>query len=696
MVSLGSRRWRDASAEEANQDYNQNTTKNSSNRNNIHPRQSNNNGRRINKSRIASLFERSCVTGWQCGANNDNNLEASLRTLIATSPPSTFSPKVGCSNESDDSDSMQAYFAPSDFVAEHWKQQVRDHLQPETVSCAVIALATAVSHPLAFVLALGTWGTARAAGAGYNYYNHHYQNEISDAVPGSITTSSNKDGNLKHSASWMCWNMSAAPEEPQQTAFCFNLPGPLDSLNAAPSDSIDELQMSVATEEPQQTAYYLSVPVPEPLDSLNAASVDSMDELKVLSRTISATSPSPRNRRHHYHRHDANLGDESFLRLWVQEHYPPLTTSLISDERFVGLNALEFFNVFYADNAPYNFLECQKERGDANICYGSWQPVSLADNNIRMDSCQERVITFRSKTNTFLGPPYASTTKTQRYLLIDKKFAILESKTTFMDIPYYDRFHVHERWIITAARDDKATDASVEPASYNPASPSSLLHHASSCYTCHVTAFCEIVFNKSCPFETVIKKQASATLLEVTQAWCTMAQQALVLAEQTKIRRLLYEEQIHHISSTTYLEEIEVDYETFQRVESDHLPGKSQTAYLEEIEVDYETFQRAGLDHSARQSQKAYLEEIEVDYETIQRAESDNSPRKSQTVYLKDVVVDYETIQRAESDPSPRKIRIAYLDEIEVDYEPIQRAESDPSPRKSRNPSCSKWSFYNK
>lgn len=129
-------------------------------------------------------------------------------------------------------------------------------------------------------------------------------------------------------------------------------------------------------------------------------------------------------------------------------------------------------------------------------------------------SLQQRVISFKAKTNSFFGPPYASTTKTQRILIGSKKWAVLESKTLLSDIPFCDRFIVMERWVIEAEK-----------------------HHDDHIYTCSVSSSCQVIFTKSCPFEYQIRTKSETALKDVGVAWSAMAQQALKLAEKNRVMR---------------------------------------------------------------------------------------------------------------------------------------------------------------
>jgi hypothetical protein len=208
----------------------------------------------------------------------------------------------------------------------------------------------------------------------------------------------------------------------------------------------------------------------------------------------------------------------------------------VVDREFVGLNVIQFFNVFYDDNAPYNFVQFQKKRGDKNIQYGPWGTTSATAGPLSLHpptdaptdtlttmpytSFQTRRLTFLAKTNTssLLGPPYATTTKTQRMLIVSKRVAVLEMKTVLADIPFCDRFFVLERWLLVAHKNSRGR------------------------YTTRVTVQTGVVITKSCPFDAMIRHKSSQAVADVVQAWCRMATQALELTERAKRDRLQQEQ----------------------------------------------------------------------------------------------------------------------------------------------------------
>jgi hypothetical protein len=217
---------------------------------------------------------------------------------------------------------------------------------------------------------------------------------------------------------------------------------------------------------------------------------------------------------------------------WVNHYYPPLAFKNVNNLEFKGLNALEYFDVFLADDAPYTFEELQKKRQDKNIRYGKWEDLtgvtkpSLVSAAATIESpkneeepkyhhhLKQRVLNFDAKTNNgFLGPPYATTTKVQRCLVANKRLIVVESKTTMSNIPFSDRFYVLERWLITSQkRDDQ--------------------------YVSSMSVSCQVCFSKPCSFESFIITKSQETVTEIAKKWNEIAQKALQRTEEARRERL--------------------------------------------------------------------------------------------------------------------------------------------------------------
>jgi VAD1 Analog of StAR-related lipid transfer domain len=220
---------------------------------------------------------------------------------------------------------------------------------------------------------------------------------------------------------------------------------------------------------------------------------------------------------------------------WVNQYYPPLAYKNVDNLEFKGLNALEYFDVFLADDAPYTFEVLQRKRQDKNIRYGKWETLtgvtqpSLVSAAATLPSpkneegskyhnhLKERVLHFDAKTNSgFLGPPYATTTKVQRCLAANKRLIVIESKTTTKNIPFCDRFYVLERWLITSQkREDQ--------------------------YVSTMSVSCQVVFSQSCSFESIIVSKSQDTVTEIATKWNEIAQKALQRTEEARKERLLHD-----------------------------------------------------------------------------------------------------------------------------------------------------------
>ena len=268
----------------------------------------------------------------------------------------------------------------------------------------------------------------------------------------------------------------------------------------------------------------------------------------------------------------------------------------------MGIHCVEFFHVFFDDEAVYSFKEFQRQRHDRNIVYGPWNDVvvvpqqqqqqqagvpavdashnnhdddedhdpaiSLAPGGATRPSMamglaacgkyrlfRGRTLSFQAKTNSFLGPPYANTVKKQRMLIVSARLAILESRTRLSGIPFGDRFRVLERWIVTASKVDGRYVAQVASAS------------------------CEVVFDPMalCPWEQQIKQKSATTIRDIVTAWCVMATEALQRTEQAKLSRRKHKHQsqrgaLNHgdDDDETTLDE---DTSSSQQTDGDHDPS---------------------------------------------------------------------------------------------------------------------------
>lgn len=441
--------------------------------------------------------------------NNNNNCgEATATSAVFTLPafPALeFNSSSNNSSSKDDDDSSMgsvAYFDPSDFDVSTWKRVLND---ASKLGLVVVALATAMTHPLLFLAgAVTAFGTATAAHRGYDYCYTNNTNDDDDDHEG--TTSSWR--------SWFCFDSSILWSS-----------GNLEKMNKIASPKIQEMNQESQTTNQQKS---------DDATAECSSSGGTFEENTAVAVVATLPATLPKEQLQTSSQRDASKTttlSKVDQQDWLLHYFPPLKNTVMEcGGAFVGLNVVDFFKVFFDDDAPYNFQVFQEKRGDFDIHFGSWEPLAtdgaislfpstsnaFADFpcNIAYRSFQGRTLTFKAKTNSFFGPPYATTTKTQRLLIVNKRLAILESKIVLVDIPYSERFFVMERWIITAEKLENR------------------------CNVAHVTASCEVSFNQSCPFEHQIKTKSTSMIAEVVTSWCTMATEAIKLTEKAKRNRL--------------------------------------------------------------------------------------------------------------------------------------------------------------
>jgi hypothetical protein len=428
----------------------------------------------------------------------------------------------------DDADSVNsmAYFEPTDFDVSTWKT-INDASAVGAIF--VVALATALTHPILFFAgAVTAWTTATAAQKGYHYYYNNNNN-----IEG--------DEHHKNSDNWFCWDGSfwgSQSEEPASSA----LSSP-DVMISVPNkhEQQKEEQRAISSSAPDPAASASAVAEDDATAECSHSTEEELEEVEVTDKdtthssreTATATLTTPNKKKL-----VKLLIDEEDA--WIQANYPPFNHTVLEHAGpLVGLNASELFQVFFADDAPYSFQVFQEKRGDKDIHYGRWQdlpqqgsltlvPSSPAcaslptfPSNLSVRSWQGRRLSFRAKTNNFLGPAFASTVKTQRLLIVNKRLSVLESRTDLADIPFADRFFVLERWIVRASKHNDR-------------------------YVANVTVSCQVVFTQNCALEQQIRSKSVSAIADIVTAWCQMATEALQVTEQNKLQRLQHNH--HHFT----------------------------------------------------------------------------------------------------------------------------------------------------
>lgn len=395
-----------------------------------------------------------------------------LGSLLAAVPSATAAPTDAFSIQS------KTVFTREDFAQSYWASALTTN--SGYVGLAVVAVTISVTHPLLFLAAaLTALGTATAVGASYDYFM--------ECAP-CCTTS---DATLQTADDTIVMTLPGAVTAPADPAAAATRTGNTNATaHGAPTMPTAMADSSVPT-----------VPV-----SLAAVSTTTNQQQQQESRSLPPE--------------------------WIDTHFPPLEFPVLQNSNLEGLNVVQFFDVFFSDTAPYNFREFQLQRGDKNVEYGPWTPVAngqaplsmhpaaVVAPNVTPRSWVERELHFQAKTNnTFLGPPYATTTKQQRCWIWSKKMAVLEMKTTLRDIPFCDRFYVLERWMLTASKDDQGI------------------------YHLLISSTASVIFDKACPFTSQIQTKSRTSLTDVGRAWHHMAQQALLMAKQAKLDRLHQQEE---------------------------------------------------------------------------------------------------------------------------------------------------------
>ena len=230
----------------------------------------------------------------------------------------------------------------------------------------------------------------------------------------------------------------------------------------------------------------------------------------------------------------------------IKHHFPPLEQQIVSNVTFPGLNALEFFEVYFADDAPYSFKEFQATAGDIDIIYDYWKRKSFDDKaterysfhpfaanskgvymRFPTSSRKERILNFKTLTKSYFGPAYATAKKTQRVSKFSTRLVVIESKTELFDIPFCDRFFVVERWIVEAEKDKSL------PVTNNDDKN----QQTEVTYTTKLSVSIEIFMLRSCKFENQIQQKTKSTIKDLVASWTEKARKALDLALEKKLLR---------------------------------------------------------------------------------------------------------------------------------------------------------------
>eukprot|EP00531_Pseudo-nitzschia_arenysensis_P014773 CAMPEP_0116141534 /NCGR_PEP_ID=MMETSP0329-20121206/14432_1 /TAXON_ID=697910 /ORGANISM="Pseudo-nitzschia arenysensis, Strain B593" /LENGTH=619 /DNA_ID=CAMNT_0003636721 /DNA_START=205 /DNA_END=2064 /DNA_ORIENTATION=- len=431
---------------------------------------------------------------------------------------------------------VSRYFEPTDFIS--WEEMYSKAEYVPHVGFAIAAGGFAFFHPIAFFAGVVTAvGAARAAGATYEYAMCMQQGK-----------SNGHEG-----------------EDIMLPCDCFNALGFNDTLRSANLEA--EKALSAAE---SKLADGNAVPLAKSNStcSTTASTVEELQDESIKSKVAIAPSASipsviesPRKAK----------SPKSFdASQWAKEHFPVLPIVALENVEFRGLNANEFFDVFFADDAPFGFPAFHILRRDKEVQYSCWNTGCASndpDRNIELPSfiaTKEREVQYHAKTNSFLGPAFAPTKKLQRAYFVSKKMLVIEIRMTLHDIPFSKQFYLIERWVIDGTRTGSdsisRTNSRKEKRKQNNVnSPISLSSHC-----VYLTVSSEVYFTEECAFESAVKKESTKQVCEISKCWNAMAQAGLKRTEETRTRRLrqieLEKERANKNSSTDDNEGIEIEH----------------------------------------------------------------------------------------------------------------------------------------
>mmetsp|Transcript_4629 Transcript_4629/g.6435 ORF Transcript_4629/g.6435 Transcript_4629/m.6435 type:complete len:833 (+) Transcript_4629:407-2905(+) len=430
-----------------------------------------------------------------------------------------------------------SYFLKTDFMKDNWLETISLQGSTESISLGFLSImaATVVIHPIIFVTGAATavWavGVVHAFDKGYDFFSDgQFKNMFwADREVEQFEQLKIDDGQVDEDSSMNCKGVTT-----------------IQSMNTD-TTSISTVCCSRSTPETEGLASGITsgsenrLPsTPKTTSSFNGSdgtcsstppstNVGDRDESSNFASPLSPMpisplySPAPKASSLTHFRKHVKVADDV-----IQSHFPPLEHEVVKAE-FPGLNALEFFHVFLADEAPYSFEEFQATRGDIDISYGKWNRWNGSDASIslypngngtggqpKLPTCskKERELRFKTLTKSYFGPAYASAKKTQRVSKFSTRLVIIESKTELFDIPYSDRFFVLERWVVEAIK------------------------HESMVYTAKISVSVQVFMLKPCSWEKQIRSKTLPAIKDLVTCWTEKATKALELTLKRKLERM--------------------------------------------------------------------------------------------------------------------------------------------------------------
>jgi len=457
-----------------------------------------------------------------------------------------------CSVTSSTSSVLSRYFEPTDFLP--WEELYLKAEYAPHVGFAMVAGGFACLHPVLFFAGVVTAvGTVKAAGATYEYVmckqprqtkTQDIEGDDSDVYDLTIPCD--------------CFITSLGFNDTKQSVN-FGAERLLSPDNSKSKDA--ETLLALAKSKSCSTC------------STNASTIGDLSHhanLKTgLARVPTVIKSPPK----------VQQTPEDDPTRWVTDNFPVLPIIALENVEFRGLNTHEFFDVFFADDAPFGFPAFHVLRRDKEVQYSSWNTGVTSDkpngNSIEFPPAihaKERLVEYHAKTNSFLGPAYAPTKKVQRAYFVSKKMLVIEIRMTLHDIPFSKQFYLVERWVIDGTRGGFDTiGRSNTMNSRKSKKNGNNSTKASSSHSVYLTVSSEVYFTQDCTFESAVKKESTKQVCEIAKCWNAMAQAGLKRTEETRKKRLRQQEAEEEKERTQLESPRNKNNENNESIEIEHL-----------------------------------------------------------------------------------------------------------------------------
>jgi len=116
----------------------------------------------------------------------------------------------------------------------------------------------------------------------------------------------------------------------------------------------------------------------------------------------------------------------------------------------------KFFEHFLADDAGYSLAKFHEFQRDEEVSVTPWTEVP-ANKPTADGSEHTRVLRFRRRLKSPIGPASTRTTKMQRCRTFSRRGIVVNTVMTMEDIPYRDCFTVEDRWVAEPTADKRKT-----------------------------------------------------------------------------------------------------------------------------------------------------------------------------------------------------------------------------------------------